>query len=110
MKKTSLVTQAGNQTVTVRSRGVPVILIKSKEGWAETVMAVNFLRTGCLKVQLVIANGHEALLTTHQSMNSLLLKLQLPEEKFWLFEKPKLVKGGFTVMTLSYHPTMKEEV
>jgi len=109
MKKTSLLSQKiGEQTVTTRAGKVPIIKIESENPYAEAIMAVNFLRAGCPEVQLVIENGHQEANVTCPNLRDILLDLQLQDEKnFWLFGKPKLAKGGITVLIFQYHPLGK---
>lgn len=106
MKK-RLLTQAINQVATVKSGKVPIVRIKSKDGHEEAVMAINFLRAGCPEVQLVVDNGHEVVFGAYTKMKELMLRLQLPKERFWLLGKPKIEKGGSEILVFKYHPSSK---
>jgi hypothetical protein len=108
MKNRDVVTQSAGGIVTTGRGKVPVILVHEEDGHYEAIMAVNFLRAGCHEIQLVMKNGHESLLVTYQKMGDLMVALQTEEEKFWLFGKPKLEVGGYTVVIFKYHPSMKK--
>ena len=109
MKNVILVSQGGHAVTTVQYGKVPVINIEGEGAVQEAIMAVNFLRSGCPKVQLVIANEPEAP-SIVEEMTRFMLTLQLPEEKFYLFGKPKNVNGGQTVLIFSDKYSKAEEL
>lgn len=88
----------------MKNKMVPVIMITDEEPMNEAILAVNLLHSGCPGVQMVIRNGHQERNVTHINLRDILVALQLPDEKFWLFGSPKLEKKGFTVMEFLYHP------
>jgi hypothetical protein len=101
MKKNNSITQSREQgTVTILQGQVPVIIVQSHDGASEATMAVNFLRSGCPQIQLVLENGTEAP-ERQQRIADLLLAIQLPTEMFWLFGKVKAwsTDKPYTVLT-----------